>query len=61
MSIYTVYNIFSGGCIGALVMTYFLWRQERRHRTEVERIREAQLRSTQQVIAEIKNVYNNVK
>lgn len=54
MSVYTIYNIFSGGCIGALIMTYFLWRQERRHRHELDRI-------NQQIIAEVKSIYRQVK
>lgn len=52
MSAYQIYNIFSGICIGALIMTWigaciYLW-QERRHRTELNRLQ-------QQVIAEVKN------
>ncbi|WP_293649024.1 hypothetical protein [uncultured Pantoea sp.] len=52
MSAYQIYNIFSGICIGALIMTWigafiYLW-QERRHRAELNRLQ-------QQIIAEVKN------
>ncbi|AHB69564.1 hypothetical protein P262_04515 [Cronobacter malonaticus] len=61
MSGYSIYNIISGGCIGALIMTLFMWRQEKRHRSELTRIREEQIKSQQQVIAEIKSIYRNAK
>jgi len=52
MSAYQIYNIFSGICIGALIMTWIgFWihhRQERRHRNELNRLQ-------QQVITEVKN------
>ncbi|ELQ6021948.1 hypothetical protein R2217_000751 [Cronobacter turicensis] len=61
MSGYSIYNIISGCCIGALIMTLFMWRQEKRHRAELTRIREEQIKSQQQVIAEIKSIYRNAK
>ena len=52
MSAYQIYNIFSGICIGGLIMTWIgVWiyfRQERRHRAELNRLQ-------QQVITEVKN------
>lgn len=52
MSAYQIYNILSGICIGALIMTWLgFWihhRQERRHRNELNRLQ-------QQVITEVKN------
>ena len=52
MSAYQIYNIFSGICIGALIMTWIgvciYFRQERRHRAELNRLQ-------QQIIAEVKN------
>ncbi|MFK3933594.1 hypothetical protein ACI2JB_08305 [Pantoea agglomerans] len=52
MSGYSIYNILSDACIGALVMTWIgLWiylRQERRHRTELSRMQ-------QRIITEVKN------
>lgn len=52
MSSYSIYNILSGMCIGALIMTWIgFWihqRQERRHRGELSRMQ-------QQIICEVKN------
>jgi Na+/H+ antiporter NhaC len=52
MSGYSIYNILSGFCIGALVMTWIgFWihqRQEKRHRNEMNRMQ-------QQIITEVKN------
>jgi len=52
MSGYQIYNILSGMCIGALIMTWIaFWihqRQERRHRGELSRMQ-------QQIICEVKN------
>jgi len=52
MGPYQIYNILSGVCIGALIMTWvgiwFWYRQERRHRSELCRLQ-------QQVVSEVKN------
>lgn len=52
MSGYSIYNILSGMCIGALVMTWIgiliYSKQEKRHRNELQRI-------NQQIITEVKN------
>ncbi len=52
MSAYSIYNIISGGCIAALLMTWvffwFYWKQERRHREEIRRMQ-------REVVMEIKN------
>ncbi|WP_313679061.1 hypothetical protein [Pantoea vagans] len=44
MSAYQIYNILSGMCIGALIMTWIgFWihqRQERRHRGELNRMQQ---------------------
>lgn len=52
MSAYQIYNIFSGVCIGALIMTWIgIWfwsRQESRHRVERSRLQ-------QQIICEVKS------
>lgn len=51
MSAYQIYNIFSGICIGALIMTWIgFWiylRQDRRHRSELSRLQE-------RIVAEVK-------
>lgn len=58
MSGYQIYNILSGICIGALIMTWIgIWfwcRQEQRHRIELNRI-------NQQIIAEVKSAVRCVK
>ena len=52
MSGYSIYNILSGMCIGALIMTWvgiLLWcRLDQRHRNELCRLQ-------QQIITEVKN------
>ena len=52
MSAYQIYNILSGMCIGALVMTWIgfwiYYRQERRYRNELSRLQ-------QQIVTEVKN------
>lgn len=52
MSGYSIYNILSGVCIGALIMTWIgIWfwsRQESRHRSELCRLQ-------QQIITEVKS------
>jgi len=52
MSGYSIYNILSGVCIGALIMTWvgiwFWYRQEQRHRNELCRLQ-------QQIITEVKS------
>lgn len=52
MSGYSIYNILSGFCIGALIMTWvgiwFWYRQEQRHRNELCRLQ-------QQIITEVKS------
>ena len=52
MSAYQIYNIFSGICIGALIMTWIgIWfwsRLESRHRNELYRLQ-------QQIITEVKS------
>lgn len=54
MSSYSIYNIISGMCIGALIATWiYNWlmqRQERRHRDEIRRMQ-------REVVMEIKNAH----
>ncbi|WP_169738112.1 hypothetical protein [Siccibacter colletis] len=54
MSAYSIYNIISGGCIAALLMTWlFFWiylKQERRHRDEIRKLQ-------REVVMEIKNAH----
>lgn len=54
MSAYSIYNIISGMCIGALIATWFynwlMQRQERRHRDEIRKMQ-------REVVMEIKNAH----
>lgn len=54
MSSYSIYNIISGMCIGALIATWgYNWlmqRQERRHRDEIRKMQ-------REVVMEIKSAH----
>ncbi|MFH2476629.1 hypothetical protein [Citrobacter freundii] len=54
MSVYSIYNIISGGCISALLMTWLFfwiyWKQEHRHRDEIRKMQ-------REVVMEIKSAH----
>lgn len=56
MSMYSIYNILSGGAIGVLIMSRYMWKMQNDHKAEIKRLRDEHLQSLNKAIDDLKGL-----